>query len=412
MTRRAATRRTAGAGTAARAGGTETAVDVQPGSSGDPVLRERAATALDGEVLGHERAKAALAAAGAGGTMHHAWLLHGPSGIGKCTLAVRLAALLANPETTEEEWRSFTPSAQGECARFLRLGTHPDIRLIRKELASTSVDAALRDRKQLNIPVGLLREHIIGGHTSEGKQLEAPAWRTSWLGGGKVFIIDEAELLDAEGQNALLKTLEEPPPKTWFVLVASHAERLLPTIRSRCQIVPMSPLSSEQMDVWAAGASVLCGVDATERAWALHFAEGSPGAASLAVSERLHQWWLQLEPHVRALAAGRFPGGAAEAMAQLVSEYAEAAVKRDPWASKDAANRRAVSIILHMLGESVRATLRRSDLPRESLERWSRVPGVIAEVESSIDANVNLKIALAYLISACREVLDTRGCAA
>ncbi|MDA0802221.1 MAG: hypothetical protein O2819_00480 [Planctomycetota bacterium] len=395
----------AGAGESrAAARGTQPGADREPQAGGDPALIARARDALDASIIGHERPIAALAAAGANGTMHHAWIFHGPSGVGKCTVAMRFAALLADRATTADDWRSFTPRRNGDCAKFMRLGTHPDIRLIRKELAATSADSALRDRKQLNLPVGLLREHIIGGTTSDGKHLDSPAFRTSWMGGGKVFIIDEAELLDAEGQNALLKVLEEPPPSTWFVLVASHADRLLPTIRSRCQIIGFSPLSDQQMSQWAERG--LTGVDPDERAWAMRFAAGSPGAARAAIDERLHDWWKSLEPHVKRLAAGEFPGGAAEVMADLVSDYAEAAVKRDTRASKEAANRRALAIILHMLAEEARAAMRRTDLSREDIARWASVPGVLADAEDAVDSNVNLKHALAYLVSQWMDVFD------
>ncbi len=392
--------RTRGASGLAGAGADSAA----PASGGDPVFIARARAALDGSIIGHARQVEALSVAGASGTMHHAWLFHGPSGVGKCTVAMRFAALLADPESSQGDWLAFAPRRDGECARFMRLGTHPDIRLIRKELAATSVDAALRDRKQLNLPVGLLREHIVGGTTSDGKHLDSPAFRTSWLGGGKVFIIDESELMDAEGQNALLKVLEEPPPQTWFVLVASHADRLLPTIRSRCQLLGFGSLSPAEMSQWAG--RELADSPAEERQWALQFASGSPGAARAALDDGLHAWWTMLEPHVKRLAAGTFPSGAAEAMADLIGEYAEAAVKRDPRASKEAANRRALSTVLHMLAEEARSAMRRSGLSSEELERWARVPGVLADTEDAVDSNVNLKHSLAYLVSQWMAAFD------
>ncbi len=401
MAKRASTHKPPKAPRSGAAGAAEAAA---PASGGDPVFIARARAALDGSIIGHDRPVIALSTAGASGTMHHAWLFHGPSGIGKCVVAMRFAALLADPGSTEGDWLRFAPRQDGECARFMRLGTHPDVRLIRKELAATSVDANLRDRKQLNLPVGLLREHIIGGTTSDGKHLDSPAFRTSWMGGGKVFVIDEAELMDAEGQNALLKVLEEPPPQTWFVLVASHADRLLPTIRSRCQLLGFAPLTPAHMAQWAEQG--LAGVAPGEREWALQFAAGSPGAARSALDNGLHAWWTTLEPHVKRLTAGRFPSGAAEAMADLIGEYAESAVKRDPRSSKEAANRRALSIVLHMLAEEARTAMRRPDLSSGELERWAKVPGVLADAEDAIDSNVNLKHSLAYLVSQWVSVFD------
>ena len=78
---------------------------------------------------------------------------------------------------------------------------------------------------------------------------DAPAYRKSVLGNGKVFIIDEAELMDNNGQNSILKTLEEPL-ETPIILVTSRPERLLPTVRSRCDHVRFGPLSDEDMRKW------------------------------------------------------------------------------------------------------------------------------------------------------------------
>src|SRR5204863_4320065 len=99
--------------------------------------------------------------------------------------------------------------------------THPDFHIIHKELAAYSDNRELREKKQINIPIDLLRERLLGG-TSGSSHHEAPAYRTAALGHGKVFIIDEAELLDPTAQNAMLKTLEEPPAQTWIFLITSQ----------------------------------------------------------------------------------------------------------------------------------------------------------------------------------------------
>ncbi|MDA1007602.1 MAG: hypothetical protein O2800_01170 [Planctomycetota bacterium] len=382
-------------------------------ASGNSTIGSLARDAIDGTILGHQESIRRLTHAGAASTLAHAWIFHGPSGIGKCTIAMRLAALLTEPTTTNDEWLHFSPRRDGNTAKLLRLGTHPDVRVIHKELAATSRDATLRDRKQLNIPVGLLREHMIGGVDSEGRVMDAPAFRTSWCGGGKVFIIDEAELLDAEGQNALLKTLEEPPPQTWFFLIASHADRLLPTTRSRCQSLSFAPLTQDEMKTWSKAR--LADANPTERDWAIPYSGGSPGQALTALNEGLHGWWIKLDPMWSALAKGHWPSGAAETMAVLIGEYAERAVKRDARASKEAANRRGLEIILHMLSERVRREMHSQSAtatdaqPREDLERWTRVIDVIAEVESVVSANVNLKHALTYLVSEWQEALSTES---
>ena len=101
----------------------------------------------------------------------------------------------------------------------------------------------------MNSPVDVLRQHMIGGWTKDPPRFhEAPAYLTPLSAPAKTFIIDEAELIDTVGQNALLKTLEEPPRRTYIFLVTSRPERLLPTIRSRCQHVRFVPLDHASMD--------------------------------------------------------------------------------------------------------------------------------------------------------------------
>ena len=93
---------------------------------------------------------------------------------------------------------------------------------------------------------------MIGGRTSDGKQHDSSAYKTPVSGDKKGFIIDEAELLDESGQNALLKTLEEPPLGTFIILVTSRDDALLQTIKSRCQLVYFSPLSNQKLSPHAA----------------------------------------------------------------------------------------------------------------------------------------------------------------
>ena len=196
-----------------------------PGSSGDP--RGRA------PVVGQEEALAELGTALRSGRMPAAWILHGPDGIGKLSAAIRFARLLLEPDPTEDAITAFEPPLDSSTARLIDAGTHPDLRVIRKELAATSEIPRLRESKQRAIPIDLLREHMLGGEV-EGRRFEALHARTPFKGVRRVFIIEEAELLNPQGQNALLKTLEEPSPRTVILLITTRDERLLPTVRSRC----------------------------------------------------------------------------------------------------------------------------------------------------------------------------------
>ncbi|MSQ90871.1 MAG: AAA family ATPase [Phycisphaerales bacterium] len=365
-------------------------------AAGDPTISRIARAALDGTILGQERAIRSLGQALGGGHFPHAWIFHGPAGVGKCTTAVRAAAVLIDPRSGDRQRQQCVPDPSSESARYLRAGTHPDLRIIRAELAGTSADRELRDRKQNNIPVALLREQMIGGVDSSGSRLDAPVYRSSVMGAGKVFIIDEAERLETDGQNVLLKTLEEPPPGTVIILITNSLDRLLPTVRSRCQSLAFFPLAPEVMVGWLN--ENLGQVTGAARQFVEAYADGSPGAAVTAVELGLQAWHAELLPMVDQLERGECPLSMAERMNELASEVAEAAVKRNENASKEAANRRATGLLFSVIGAEVRRRLRASAAVPSKLEYWSQVPGLVADAEQNLRANVNQKLALADFV--------------
>ena len=190
-------------------------------------------------VLGHDRPIATLRAAIDAGRVHHAWVFAGPMGVGKLTTARALASIILDPTASPTLTGKIEPDPDSQTQRLIRAGSHPDLHVITKELSAVSEEATLRAKKQRNIPIDLLRERMIGGRVPHGSPtgrfIEPVIGKAPQLGHAKVFIIDEAELLDAYGQNALLKTLEEPPRDSYIILVTTAEERLLPTIRSRCR---------------------------------------------------------------------------------------------------------------------------------------------------------------------------------
>lgn len=368
-----------------------------PVAGGDPVIAALARVALDGAIVGHEAAQQTLGRALSSGHFPHAWIFHGPSGVGKCTLAMRVAALVVDPNTDDAARAHLRPLQNSRSAELLRAGTHPDTKVIRADLAGSSADRELRERKQINIPIGLLREHMIGGGSKSDGAFDAPVYRSSVLGAGKVFIIDEAERLEADGQNVLLKTLEEPPAGTVIILVTSSLEKLLPTIRSRCQRLALAPLSPTAMRAWLdANLGELHG---PTRDFVELFAAGSPGVAVTAVELGLHEWHSKLVPMIDRLTKGECPLEMAEVMNELAAGVAEAAVKRDELASKDAANRRATGLLFAVIGAEVGRRLAASTSDSTRLAYWMRVPELIAAAESSIRANVNQKLVLADFVA-------------
>lgn len=341
-------------------------------------------------ILGQRRAIETLSAAYRSGRLHHAWIFAGPRGVGKFTTAAAFAKVLLDPEAG----RNLETAPASETARLIESGAHPDHHVIRKEDASYSDNPRLRERKLLNIPVDLLRERLIGGLTGDGRVHDAPAYRTPVLGHAKVFIIDEAELIDRVGQNSLLKTLEEPPPRTHLFLVTSRPQRLLPTIHSRCQRVAFGLLDEAAMNTWFDATAL--NLDAEQRPWVERFAEGSPGRAQLAVEYGFHEWRLTLTPMLADLERDRFPIEMGQTLAGLVDDFANAWVKQHDNASKTAANQDGARYLLSMLAAYARRRLGglgRDDDPT----RWLTIIDLLRGAEGQLLSNVNVKLLMENL---------------
>lgn len=358
-------------------------------------------------LFGHERTVAGLRKAILGERSMPTWIFGGPMGVGKFTAARLLAGLLLDPETREEDVASFTPRLDTPSGALFAAGTHPDLHVVCKELALESPVAEVRERKQRSIPVAVLRQHVIGGAV-EGHSFDAPAYIKPYCGAWKVFIIDEAELLESRAQNLLLKTLEEPPLRTCFILVSKREDRLLPTIQSRCQRALFSPLDAESMGNWL-GETELDAPEA-EIAWAVRFAEGAPGLVVAAIEEGMFAWHEALHPMLEELAAGEYPGSMAEVMAEFIDESAAAAEKADAHASREAAGRRAMGLMVAMLSSMMRRCM------HEALaeggygqERWASAIETLACTEAQVSANVNRKLALAGLVAALARDLAPMG---
>lgn len=329
--------------------------------------------------------------------LHHAWIFSGPKGVGKYTAAIEFARILLDPEAHTTRSGEIEANEGGQVSTLIDAGSHPDLHILRKELALYSDNAMLRDRKLMNIPLDLLREHMLGGRTGDGKYHEAPAYRTPIMKHGKVFIIDEAELMAKEGQNAVLKTLEEPPPNTYLFLISSSPERLLPTIRSRCQHVHFHRLDVDSMRQWFDGAGL--DVVAEEREWLESFADGAPGVVALAAEFRFFQWRQILQPMIRQLERGAFPVEMGKAMAQLVKEFAEAWVKSRKNASKDAANKDGARQLFTLIATYARRRLESSCADEHRAEAYAELIDLVREAERQLDSNVNLRHVMDNLVA-------------
>lgn len=354
-------------------------------------------------ILGQPAALDALRNQLATQRVHHAQIFHGPAGVGKFTTAVAFAReLLCHDPMTDLHGN---PSACGACASCRLFDSlneaeeddptaalssaHPDLHVITKELALFSDDANERNRKLTTIPVGVIREHLLG-----------PATHTPTLNHGKVFIVDEAELLNNTGQNALLKTLEEPTPGTYLVLVTSSEHRLLPTIRSRCQRVAFGALDDAAVARWLGEHHAE--LDEQTAKWVVGFAQGSLGRASLAVRFELVEWGTAvLSPVQRLAKSGRPEPQLGASIGECVDGFAAAWVGAHKNASKEAANRRAASLMGSMISNYARRRMATAaeqcdpDAPGDSeqqLNPWLGVIEAVTEFEGQLSRNVNLKL--------------------
>jgi DNA polymerase-3 subunit delta' len=347
-------------------------------------------------ILGQDRAVGVLREALASGRLHHAWIFSGPRGVGKFTTAKEFAKILLDPDAGPNLTGEIQADPAGRAAPLVDSETHPDLHVIRKELALFSDNPQLRSRKLSNIPLDVLREHVIGGKTSDERYHEAPAYRTPALGHAKVFIFDEAELIDRNGQNALLKTLEEPPPRTYLLLVTSRSEWLLPTVHSRCQHVHFGPLDEHAMKRWLEVSGL--DLEPGEREWVEQFGAGSPGVAQLAAEYGFHRWQQTLEPMIDELQRGGFPTEMGRTMAEFVDDFANAWVKANRNASKDAANKDGARHLLTLLASHARARLAGACRSGGDPAMWLGSIDVLRDAERALEANVNLKQVMEHLV--------------
>jgi len=332
-------------------------------------------------IIGQKTALQTMKDALKSGRAHHAWIFQGPVGVGKCTTATEFArCLILNTEPI-----SVLENALGEFK-------HNDLHIIRKEDASWSKNALLARRKQTNIPVDLLRERMIGGKTSDDRTHGAVAFRTSYSGGNKVFIIDEAELLDETAQNALLKTLEEPPLGTFVILVTSRDDLLLPTIKSRCQTVNFSLLHEQEMNEWLEFASF--DVSKNDLKWSVDFSSGSPGSVCVALESNLPALARSLDGFICGVGSSKTFPLAPSLMINFADEFVKIQLDKNSLCSKEAANRQAFSVILQLLGMRVRFLL--GDDQHDSLLAI-RAAAILADVESQVRTNISTKVLLESL---------------
>jgi DNA polymerase-3 subunit delta' len=172
----------------------------------------------------------------------HALLVRGPEGIGKTAFADALAqALLCERPAADG-------GACGACPAcgWFRQGSHPDFRPVEPEEPEKTDEAGEGRDKKASLQIGVDQVRALADFIN----------LTSHRGGARVVKVRPAEAMNVHAANALLKGLEEPPPQTYFLLVAHRFHQLLPTIRSRCQQIVLTPPQEKPALEWLKGENV------------------------------------------------------------------------------------------------------------------------------------------------------------
>jgi len=221
------------------------------------------------EIFCQDKAVGILQKAYAAGKVPHAYIFTGPEGVGKFTTAREFAKLLLCKKPATKNGFADSCGACESCRSF-EAGSHPDFNYIYKELLEFTRDG--KDKTTpVEFPIDVVREFMVE---------KAPVKPT--LSDRRVFVVGEGEKLNTESQNCLLKTLEEPPEYCCIILLCTRLEELLPTIKSRCQIVRFGPIDEKEILNKLKEFNI-------EKTQAEYFARLSEGSIGLAYQ------WAQLE---------------------------------------------------------------------------------------------------------------------
>lgn len=304
----------------------------------------------------------------------HGLLFVGPVGVGKATTARALAQLMLCEKPKETTACGTCPA----CVAF-NAGTHPDYHVITKELIRYHDKTG--KSKGIDLSINVIRPELV-----------EPAGRKAVMGRAKIFVIEQAEVMNAQAQNALLKTLEEPAGKTAIILLTDQPGALLPTVRSRSQIVRFSALDREMVRKELTKR----GIDAKLAADAAELSRGSLGIALKWIEDGVIIPARELTGQIDAAFEGKPPADLPNWLKHQSEEYAKKQLERDELASKDQATREGLSLYLMIAAERARKQLAEEHAPPQ-LERACAAIDAIARAENYLDCNVNTSIVLQQL---------------
>ena len=312
--------------------------------------------------VGHDSQIAAFRAAIGQGALHHAWLLVGPQGVGKARFAAAAALRLLAEAAGPPPGDGFGVPDAHPIARYFAADSHPDFR----RLERLPKDAKLREQPRGEWDDAERARSIT---IAQVRALQGLFATTPSLSSRRVVMIDAADDLERPAANALLKSLEEPPADTLFLLVSHAPGRLLPTIRSRCRVLRFGRLGDA--DVAAVLRAERPDLEAEEIAALVEAGEGSPGRALRFAGLDI----AALDTAIAAIIASGDPANAARAaLAKALS-------------AKSAQQR--YEAFLERVPAAIAAEARQRHGPAlgESLDRWDRARKLAGgAVHLSLDA--------------------------
>ena len=299
-------------------------------------------------VIGQDQALDRLQQALRSRRVPHAYIFHGPSGVGKelCAREFAKIVLCVNQQKSQRDGQDvFDCCDSCDSCRAVQADVHPDYHLVYREQIrelrpeqNDNGSGRTKAHKATALAIDVIRE-----------KLNKPAQLTSAYGRGKVFVVREIHLANVHAQNALLKTLEEPPDGTVLILLADRLEGLLPTTLSRSQMVMFAPLGRE----FLLEKLTQAGCKQPQSGFWSRFADGSLGRALWLADQDWYQAKVALVKRLARLTE-KDAVELAELLLDSAKSYAAEARKQDPAVSDTVAKQRMYGFLLGVVSNFYR----------------------------------------------------------